>query len=272
MRTDLVEAVLAKLGIGRPSRELAGLRSVYSAWCRSVPFENTLKLIHTAEDLAGPLPGSTADDFFDAWLADGTGGTCWAGNGALHDFLATLGFEVERAVATMLPTPDVRGPNHGSVIVAVEGERWIADASILSGEPIRILELGADSGSGPLPRFEWFESKPAVRWRAVSAPDGFPCRIERIGAGWEEWNALHQRTADWSPFNYQLNARLLRGDTSFGAAGGQRFVFEADGSLTSYPLTGEERIRFLVDELGVSESVAHRVPRDRPVPPRPQRP
>ncbi len=45
----------------------------------------------------------------------------------------------------------------------------------------------------PLPRFEWLEGKPAVRWRMLGAPAGFPCRIDRIGAGFDEWDALHQR-------------------------------------------------------------------------------
>ena len=91
-------------------RDLTGLRAVYAAWCEAVSFDNVLKLIHIGEGRPGPLPGWTADDFFESWLACGAGGTCWAGNGALHDLLAALGFEVERAVATMLSSPEARGP------------------------------------------------------------------------------------------------------------------------------------------------------------------
>ncbi len=269
MRGDLVDAVLDRFRIGRPPRDLQGLRSVYGAWCESVPHENTRKLIHLGARLGTPLPGSTADHFFEAWLEEGTGGTCWAANGALHDLLAALGFEVQRAIATMLSVPDAVGPNHGSVVVAVDGERWIADASILSGEPIRIAAPGVPPDHGQLPRFEWLDEKPAVRWRAPNAPEGFPCRFERIGAGWAEWDSLHQATAAWSPFNYMLNARLLSGGESIGAARGQRYVFKADGSHVTTPLEGEMRTRFLVEELGISRSVAERVPADRPVPPRP---
>ena len=63
-----------------PAPDLAGLRTVYAAWCGAVSFDNVLKLIHTAEERPGPLPGSTAESFFAAWLEHGTGGTCWAGN------------------------------------------------------------------------------------------------------------------------------------------------------------------------------------------------
>ncbi len=266
----LVDRVLGQLQIARPEPDLAGLRSVYGAWCRSVPFDNTLKLVHVAEGRPGPLPGSTAEAFFSDWLENGTGGTCWSGNGALHDLLASLGFEVERAIATMLRTPQAISPNHGSVIVALEGERWIADASILSGAPIAIPAPGTESNSDLLPRFEWLEGKPAVRWRMPSAPGGFLCRIDRIGAGFEEWDALHQRTARWSPFNYELHARLLRGEESIGISSGAKFAFAANGALSTARLEGEDRARFLVEELGISREIALLVPPDRPVPPRPE--
>jgi N-hydroxyarylamine O-acetyltransferase len=269
MQHATVNAVLEKLEVDRPEPDLDGLRAVYAAWCAGVSFDNVLKLIHLAEERAGPLPGSTADEFFDAWLEHGAGGTCWSGNGALHDLLRALGFDVARALATMLPSPGIQGPNHGSVIVHVEGERWIADASILSGEPIRIPPPGEPAADGPLPRFEWLDGRPSVIWRSQSAPGGFPCRIDRIGAGSGEWDALHQRTTDWSPFNYQLNARVLRGEASVGVALGQRFTFAPDGASSSAELDHAGRVRFLVEELGIAEAVAVRVPEDRPVPPRP---
>jgi len=127
----------------------------------------------------------------------------------------------------------------------------------------------SDDASKALPRLEWLGDKPAVMWRALSAPDGFPCLIQRIGAEWSEWDRLHQATAAWSPFNYQLSTRLFRGGESIGVAQGQRFVFRPDGSLDASPLGGEERTRFLVEELGISETIAAKVPRDRDVPPRP---
>jgi N-hydroxyarylamine O-acetyltransferase len=267
MRPESVAAVLARLGVERPSLDHEGLRSVYGAWCRSVPFDNTRKLIHLAEGLDGPLPGSTAEDFFDGWLRLGTGGTCWAGNGALHDLLEVLGFEVERGIATMLVRRDAPVANHGTVIVTIDGRRYVADASILSGVPLALLEEGDLPKPGPLPRLEWVDGKPAVMWRMVRAPDGFPCRIDRIGAGADEFDERHRRTRDWSPFNYMLTARLVRGGTSIGIEAGQRFVLTTRG-LEAAPIEGEERARYLAEELGIDPSVAARVPPDRPVPPR----
>jgi N-hydroxyarylamine O-acetyltransferase len=269
VRTETVDAVLEKLGVGRPATDLDGLRAVYAAWCGAVAFDNVLKLIHLADARPGPLPGSTAESFFEAWLADGTGGTCWSGNGALHDLLEALGFDVERAIATMLSSPHATEPNHGSVVAAVDGVRWLVDASILSGAPLRLPDAGDAVEAGPLPRVEWRDGRPAVLWRTATAPDGFHCRIERLGADAAEWHERHQRTADWSPFNYQLSARLLDGRASVGVARGRRYRLEPDGTVSGEELGAEERIGFLVDVLGVAERIAVRVPADRPLPPRP---
>ena len=62
----------------------------------------------------------------------------------------------------------------------------------------------------------------------------------------------------------------MRGDASLGLASGQRFRFDVDGSLSASPLDRAERVRFLVEEIGISEEIAGRVPEDRPVPPRPE--
>ena len=205
-----LEAVLARLEVERPTPDLAGLGDVYAAWCSKVPFDNVLKLVHLSAGTTGALPGSTSDDFFASWLDTGAGGTCWAGNGAIHDLLAALGFETARVAATMQPGPETPGPNHGSVMVALDGERWIADASILSGVPLRIPEPDETPGSGPLPRIELRDGKPTVIWRTLTAPGGFPCRIDRIGIGADEWDALHQATALRSGFNHAMNTRVLR--------------------------------------------------------------
>ena len=82
--TALVERVLDRLGLtSKPEVSLAGLADLYGAWCRKVPFDNIRKLIHVRAGNSATLPGRTPNEFFEAWLAHGTGATCWAGNGAL---------------------------------------------------------------------------------------------------------------------------------------------------------------------------------------------
>src|SRR5436190_9744511 len=140
---SLVGPILERLGFNRrPEPVLSSLRELYDRWGRCVPFDNVRKLIHVRSGATGPLPGNTPADFFSAWLKHGTGGTCWAGSGALHALLSALGFQALRGVATMLVTPDLP-PNHGSVLVTIESARYIVDSSILHGEPLLLEDGGA---------------------------------------------------------------------------------------------------------------------------------
>jgi N-hydroxyarylamine O-acetyltransferase len=270
---DLVGRVLAKLEFSAwPSPSLEGLTAVYGAWCRLVPFDNVRKLIHVQGGEPGPLPGDDPVDFLEAWLACGAGGTCWAGNGALQALLAALGFRASRAVGTLLVAPNVP-PNHGSVVVRIDGARYLVDASMLHGEPLPLIEeptrIGHPAwGVSCAPR----EGRWHIHWRPLHLPNALDCttyRLEETDAPRERFTELHERTRRWSPFNYQLYCRTNRAGRVVGIACGRRVEFDAAGALVQRPLERGERLAFLVEILGISESLARCLPADRPTPPPP---
>jgi N-hydroxyarylamine O-acetyltransferase len=113
---ELRDRVLDRLGFpAAPSRDLEGLRALYGAWCASVPFDNTRKMIALRTAGGDPLPGGDARDFFESFLAHGTGGTCWPTSNALFELLRSAGFEARRVAGSMRDT----GPRH--VDTAPEG-------------------------------------------------------------------------------------------------------------------------------------------------------
>jgi N-hydroxyarylamine O-acetyltransferase len=264
----LLERALAKLGFSRmPELDRAGLASLYGAWCRGVPFDNTRKLIHLRASDPSPLPGDSPTDFVEAWIAHGAGGTCWAMHGALTAVLEGCGFDARRGLGTMLAAPNLP-PNHGTTSVRLDGQTWLVDACIQHGEPL-LLEPGAETAVvhpayGVRARPEgaaWM-----VRWRSPLAPDGFDCRIDSLSIGRDVFRSQHERTREWGPFNYELFARVHRGGGVIGVTRGERLDFEPDGSVRRAPLDREARLRFLVEELGLDEAFAHRVPDDLPTP------
>jgi N-hydroxyarylamine O-acetyltransferase len=267
----LTERVLAKLELReRPAADLDGLGTLYEAWCRQVPFDNVRKLIALRAGPSVPLPGSEPTAFFEDWLAHGTGGTCWAGNGALHALLRTVGFASVRGVATMLVNADARA-NHGTVLVTCGGRRYLLDASILHGAPLP-LEQVATRPAQDAPwsvRARLQEGRWIIRWRPLHLPTGLECRIEWLDATHASFQALYEKTRPWSPFNYALYARRNRADAVIGVAFGKRVAFSADGAIHEAPVDARERIRVLVEELGISEALAQRLPPDTPVPPAP---
>lgn len=267
----LIERVLQRLGFTQaPAPSFEGLSHLYAAWCQRVPFDNLRKLIHLRAGESGPLPGSDAGDFFASWLKDGTGATCWGGHTALHALLVALGFRAARGYGTMMVAPDIP-PNHGTVVVELEGRRYLVDASLLHGEP---LELSATDTTRVV-HGAWGVTASAqtgsqlIRWRPIHMPQGLDCRIDRLDVDAQVFLDLHEGTRAWSPFNYQLYARVNRGESVIGTGFGERFTFRADGTVERQPLQAQDRLRFLIEELGIREALAVRVPADVPTPPPP---
>ncbi|MEA2642389.1 MAG: N-hydroxyarylamine O-acetyltransferase [Chloroflexota bacterium] len=268
---DTLERVVMKLGFTeQPAPTLAGLQAIYGAWCRRVPFDNVQKMVHLHEGRPGPLAGDDAESFFHNWLADGTGGTCWAGNGALHALLVTLGFAAVRGIGTMLTSPDVP-PNHGTVLVDLDEARYVVDASILHGAPLRLDEHAVTKVVQPAwgVTCEQRDGRWHIHWRPLHRPEGIDCRIDQLQATRAAFHEAHERTRAWSPFNYQLSARLLRDDAVVGAAFGQRVTLNGTGGVDQAPLADADRIELLIEGLGMSEAIARRLPPERPTPPPP---
>ncbi len=271
LREDLAERVLARLGLSRsPELTLAGLTALYGAWCQAVPFDNVRKLIHARAGRETPFPGGTAEDFFTAWLRHGTGGTCWAGAGAFHALLSSLGFAAERGIGTMLVAPDLP-PNHGTVRVRLAEADYLVDCSILHGAPLLLRDDAETQVAHPAwgvrcaPRAgRW-----SVRWRPLQQVDGLDCRLESFGASHREYLERYEKTRTWSPFNYQVTARLNRADHVTGLAFGEAVALLADGTVQQRPVTHAERVRILIEEIGLSEEIVSRLPEDHPTPPPP---
>jgi N-hydroxyarylamine O-acetyltransferase len=264
----LIERILARLGLReRPAPTLEHLGLLYAAWCAQVPFDNVRKLIalHTRDP--GPMPGSEPAEFFEHWLRSGTGGTCWAGNGALAALLRTLGFASMRGVATMLADPAARA-NHGTVVVRCEGRPYLLDASMLHGVPVPLDE----AAPAPACAAAWAvqarqrDGRWIIGWRPLHRPAGLECRIEWLDASLESFQALYEKTRSGGPFNYALYGRRNREDGVIGVAFGKRVQLRADGTIQESAVDRHERSRIVVEELGISEALAQALPPDSPTP------
>src|SRR3954451_6224840 len=189
--SNLTERVLDRLGYSaQPDVSLTALADLYERWCRRVPFDNIRKLIHVRSGDPRTLLGDAPNEFFEAWLDYGTGSTCWGGNGALCDLLVSLGYDARRAAATMVVAPGIP-PNHGSVIVHFDDDRYVVDAAMLFVEPLP-MRIGAR-----IAHPAWgvealsIEGRFAIRWNALLRADPLDCRYD-----------LYERTpADFSAFH-----------------------------------------------------------------------
>lgn len=249
------ERVLEALGFTRrPDPDLAGLGALYHAWCARVPFDNVRKLIALAREDPGPLPGDTAEDFFAAWLAHGTGGTCWPSANALHSLVAAVGFTSRRVAASMWETGE---PTHGTTVVTIEGADHLVDSSMLTDTPLPLLADATTAIEDPV--FGATAEPVAEGWRfAFSlsfAPSTIPCRTMSPGAvDHPFFRQRYEVARSVSPFNGHVTARRNHEGTVRTLGGGSRFVRSAEG-IDEQALTAEETGASLVTEYSMSEPI-----------------
>lgn len=253
----LVEQILIKLGFSeQPPVDYAGLSSLYKAWCHKIPFDNIRKRIHLAENNPLPLPGHNEAEFFRGWLRFGVGGTCWAGNAALHAFLDTLGFTCERVTATML-TDSTQPPNHGTVVVHCAGKRFLVDASMLHDTP---LLLSPDQPTA-IDHPAWgltcapLDQHWSINWRPLHMPDGCICRTEEFSVTRNTFQQFNEASRNRSPFNDSLYIRLNSGESVIGISAEMSVIFTSSGKVTKELVSHKSRLKLLVEKLGIREEI-----------------
>lgn len=250
----ILEAVLGRLGLDEnPGAGVEGIQNVYRSWCAAVPFDNVRKMIalRTGES----LPGHTAGDFFENWLRDGVGGTCWPTSNALYALSIALGFDSRRIAASMR---DIGIINHGSIKVRIDGRDWLIDSSILCNTP---LPLGEEVFATGDPVFEVEVERvdgTHVVWTHTPPHTEFmPCRLILDPAGAEVYRERYEASREVSPFNQRLYARRNRPGRMVVLLGNTLFIKTARG-VESEELTREGVCEALRDLIGLSGELVKR--------------
>ncbi|MCZ2150172.1 MAG: arylamine N-acetyltransferase [Bryobacterales bacterium] len=247
----LRDRILRRLGLNNtPPTTSEGLRLVYNAWSRRVPFDNVRKLL--ALRTGSPLPGRDATDFFGAWLETGAGGTCWPGSNALYELLCALGFRARLATGSM---HDMGVRNHGTVIVTLDSAEFLADSSFLTCEPVPLADSLYTYADGVTAVEVEPDSASHVVWtRGPHQSTFLPCRIFPESISPEAALANYENSRRQSPFNQRLYALrglpgrmiLLRGNTRYERT--RAGVFTRD-------LTPEQLRHALHADIGLSRSL-----------------
>lgn len=252
LEIEIRDRVLARMGFSEPpSTDLEGLRALYAAWCANVPFDNVRKMI--AVRTSRPLPGLTATDFVEGWLAHGAGGTCWSSSNALFALAQSVGFDVKRAAGSMR---DLGTVNHGSVRAYIDGCVWLIDSSMLTNVP---LPLGDEVFISPDPVCA-AEVEPVeggghrIWWTFPPRDDHFPCGMPAGEVTYASYVSWHEASREQSPFNQRLYARRNGPGKVLVLSGNMRYLKTAAG-LDSQECTADELLSCLRDDMGLSEEL-----------------
>lgn len=259
----LVERVLARLGIAPPRADADGLAALYLAWCRQVPWDNVQKRITIAEGRP-LLAGAEPVEFFENFLRDGTGGTCWPSSGALHALLAALGFDARRVIGAMHPERSGRFANHGSEIVRVDGEEWLVDSSILNERPLPLRRGEAtaiDDALHPMRAEPRDDALWLVHWSSYTGPEQIPCLLFEDDVTHESYLERYEASRGYG-FSTYLTFRKNLADGVLSLRGTRRSLKRAAAELEEGPVA--DRRELLVREGGLSPEVVARTPDDLP--------
>jgi len=262
----LVDRVLARLGLhGAPPPTRAGLAAVYRAWCDHVPWDNIQKRITV---VAGrePLGGAYPAEFFENFMRDGTGGTCWPSGGALHALLAHLGFPARRVIAAMAHDRSGRDQNHATTIVRLDDEDLVVDSSILHVEPLTLRDGAHLDDPLHRVRVERTDERCVIWWTLQSRDDQMACVLLEDDVPLARYLDRYEASRV-TGFSYFLTFTKNVPGGTLVVNGTKRAFRDATGAIISE--TTPDRARVLVEEGGVSPAVVDRLPPDEPDPNRP---
>lgn len=253
MNPSLTDRVLERMQLSRGiAHDYDGLLTVYRAWCTTLPFDNTAKLIAIGNASPGLLPGIDATEFFERYLEHGVGGTCWPSSNALFELLHALGFEARRAAGSMRDTGII---SHGTVKVRIAGNDWLVDSSILTNVPLPLTPEPFIAGDSVFSAaVEVHDGNHVVWWDAPPNVDSLPCRMLEDDVPHEFYVERYEASRARSPFNERIYARRNIGGAMVIVTGNRRLVNSSSGLESDY-LNESQLGEMLRDEIGLSASI-----------------
>ncbi len=272
LSSELLARIVLKLGLtARPTLDLAGLNRLYGAYSGNIAMDNLLKRIWLVGDQAKPLTGGDPSQFFENWLAHGTGGTCFPASGALCVLLRALGFDARRISGSIVREGLEPMGNHGSVLVTLEGIDYLTDAQFASFKVLPLVPGQPSSTGGGIhdlrarPTSDGFD---VLRYPGSNRLEPLIMRPNlKLGPVDHDFFLHHYdlsalRDRNRSPFNDALFiSRNFPGSILIIGRYKRIDVF-ADNSVTTTEITHDQRNRILFDALGISEAVINAMPPD----------
>jgi arylamine N-acetyltransferase len=269
---DLLERVHRKLGLfSRPSTDLTGLNQIYSAYSGHIPNDNIHKRIWLAGDKSRPVTGGDPAEFFENWLAHGTGGTCFPAAGALCAMLIALGFLAHRTLGSVMMEGIEQDGNHGTVLVLIGNTDYLVDPQ-LAAFSVLPLVAGQPSSTGEgihdiraVPHGDgldvhWYpgSNRRTPMVMRLDLPHG---RVDH-GAFLAQYALSALRDRKRSPFNEALFIGRHFPDRILNVGRNTRTEISAANIVTKREITVAERTQILVEEFGISAEIVKAIPPD----------
>ena len=96
--------------------------------------------------------------------------------------------------------------------------------------------------------------------------NGCDCRIEELSVPRDTFREFNEITRTQSPFNDSLYVRINKENTDervVGITNGKAITFNAADEILTTHLSEKDRLKYLVEQVGIKEEIAARIPPDR---------
>lgn len=260
LRRDVYERLLECIGFERdPGPDLATLNRIYKFWSRDIGYDNILKHIHVDERRSGAFAVMDPNMFIELWIKHGTSGSCWPSSEALYGVLAIAGFQPERIAGRMRECNDPMDPNHGAIIVHLDGKRLYVDPGVGAEEALELVP-GKPNRTASAAFGIWDEGDGHVWWRPGHSRRAIQVVMDLDRLSYEFFADRYEKTKEYSLFNTALYVRRNRDDGILTYSCGTILRVDPQGILTAEPINDGDIPAFLIDQMGLSEEIAARVP------------
>lgn len=259
---ESAENILEAFGFSSiPEPSLESLHAIYKAWSRKVGYDNVQKRVYFARGGTGPFPVADPNDFVDSFLTHGTGGSCWVVAETYFGILHHVGYDVRRVAGQMLECDDPMKPNHGTVIVTMDGVEYVADPSMCGEEAIPLVP-GEASAAQSKAHGLWSTGDGNYWWRPGHSRVAIEYTTQFDPCSYDYFVERYEKTKEFSLFNHVLYARKNVDEGIVTIGRGNLIRVDLEGELTAEPLGQDDIVRVLVDDMGMSEEIVSQIPPD----------
>lgn len=260
LRPEILEKVLDRFGFtGMPDPTRETLDEIVKQWSRQVGYDNVLKRIYIAERQTGAFPSQDPNDFLTAFLDHGVAAGCWPSTEAMYGVLFLLGFRVSRLAGTMPEVPDPMMPAHGGLDVYIDGRTFRADPSLGAEASLELIEGRRTAHDNPAHGL-WCEGDGIVWWYPghMRKPLSTVFWLKDLSPAFYAYR--NEATKAFSIFNHSLYVRRNRGGGVLTFGRGHLITVDPQGNLAAEPVEPGNVKSLLVEQFGISEAMAARVP------------
>ena len=226
-----------KLGLAdRPAPTLDGLQTLYVAWCRKVPSimygSSFISIVHALARCPAMTPQSSS------MPGSPMGPGAPAGPATAPCMPCSCRWALMPRGAWAPCTRPLRRHRHTARCWSAVRDLLCRRCLDLARHPAATPRVHAHRRAHPVWGVHctkrdgtWY-----IRWRPLHQPEGLDCRLQYLHVSRETFRERHEHSRAWSPFNYEVYARAIRGETVVGVAHGQRVAFDSAGGVSHTPL------------------------------------